>query len=180
MLPSLRCFITQRGWAAALQMAALSLRGTTDPAPAARALEVRSHSIAEYVDSEVLAQQPPEIVWFMLDTSVLAELTADSCAAVTARPHAAALLHGIDAAHLFLVAVDDQRASCRYHHLVRQVLRAELRARDRIREQAVQLRAAESFEATGDTRCAGAGLVQGQPPAEPLMPPGPLMRMPSG
>ena len=31
------------GWAAALQMAALSLRGATDPVRAARALEVRSH-----------------------------------------------------------------------------------------------------------------------------------------
>ena len=140
------------GWAAALQMAALSLRGTTDPVRAARALEIRSHTIAEYFISEVLDQQPPEIVWFMLDTSVLAELTADACAAVTARPDAAALLHGIDAAHLFLVALDDERTSSRYHHLVRQVLRAELRARDRTREQAVQLRAAEWFEATGDTR----------------------------
>ena len=139
------------GWAAALQMAALSLRGTTDPVRAARALEVRSHTIAEYFVSEVLDQQPPEIVWFMLDTSVLGELTADACAAVTARPDAAALLHGIDAANLFLVALDDERSSFRYHHLVRRMLRAELRARDRDREQALQLRAAEWFEAAGDT-----------------------------
>ena len=33
-----------------------------------------------------------------------------------------------------------------------QVLRAELRARDRARELALQLRAAEWFESTGDTR----------------------------
>ena len=79
-------------------------------------------------------------------------LTADACAAVTGRQDAAALLHGIDAAHLFLVALDDERTSFRYHHLVRQVLRAELRARDRAREQALQLRAAEWYEATGDTR----------------------------
>ena len=50
------------------------------------------------------------------------------------------------------MALDDERTSFRYHHLVRQVLRAELRARDRAREQALQLRAAEWFEATGDTR----------------------------
>ena len=139
------------GWAAALQMAALSLRGTTDPVRAARALEVRSHTIVEYFVSEVLDQQPPEIVWFMLDTSVLGELTAEACAAITARPDAAALLHSIDAANLFLVALDDERSSFRYHHLVRRMLRAELRARDRDREQALQLRAAEWFEAVGDT-----------------------------
>ena len=147
------------GWAAALQMAALSLRGTTDPVRAARALEVRSDTMVEYFISEVLEQQPPEIVRFMLDTSVLGELTADVCAAITARPDAAALLHSIDAANLFLVALDDERTSFRYHHLVRRMLRAELRARDRDREQALQLRAAEWFERTGDTRRAARHLL---------------------
>jgi len=141
------------GWPAALQMAALSLRGSTDPAHLARVLEVRGRDIADYFISEVLEQQPPELVQFMLDTSILVgALTADACAAVTQRQDAAALLHGIDAAHLFLVALDDERTSFRYHRLVRNVLRAELRARDRAREQELQLRAAEWFEATGDTR----------------------------
>ena len=140
------------GWVAALQMAALSLRDATDPVRAARALEVRSSTIAEYFVSEVLDYQSPEIVRFMLDTSILWELTADACAAVTTRQDAAALLHSIDAASLFLVALDDEQTSFRYHHLVRQVLRAELRARDRDREQALHLRAAEWFERTGDIR----------------------------
>jgi len=141
------------GWPAALQMAALSLRGNTDPARLARVLEVRGQDIADYFVSEVLEQQPPELVQFMLDTSILVGvLTADACAAVTGRQDAAALLHGIDAAHLFLVALDDERTSFRYHRLVRRVLRAESRARDRVREQALQVRAAEWFEATGDTR----------------------------
>ncbi len=140
------------GWAAALQMAALSLRGNSDPARAARALDIRSHAIAEYFVFEVLEQQPPEVAQFMLDTSVLGELTADACAAVTGRQDAAALLRSIDAANLFLVALDDGRTTFRYHHLVRQMVRAELRARDRAHELAVQLRAAEWFESVGDTR----------------------------
>ena len=134
-------------------MAALSLRGTTDPARLARVLEVRGQDTADYFVSEVLDQQPPELAQFMLDTSVLAGvLTADACAAVTGRQDAAALLRGINAAHLFLTALDEDRTSFRYHRLVRQVLRAELRARDRAREQMLQLRAAEWFEATGDAR----------------------------
>ena len=140
------------GWAAALQMAALSLRGARDPVRAARALEVRGHAIAEYFIAEVLDQQPPEVTQFMLDTSVLGELTADACAAVTGRQDAAVLLRGVDAANLFLVALDDERTSFRYHHLVHQVLRAELRTRDRARQQALELRAAEWFAATGDSR----------------------------
>ena len=140
------------GWAAALQMAALSLRGTPDPARAARALEVRSHAIAEYFISEVLDQQPPEIAQFMLDTSILDELAADACSAVTERPDAAALLRRINLANLFLVVLDDEQVSFRYHHLVRRALHAELRARDRAREQALQMRAAEWFEGTGEIR----------------------------
>ena len=140
------------GWAAALQMAALSLRGTPDPARAARALEVRNHAIAEYFISEVLDQQPPEIAQFMLDTSILDELTADACSAVTDRPDAAALLRRINVANLFLVVLDDEQVGFRYHHLVRRALYAELRARDRAREQALQIRAAEWFEGTGEIR----------------------------
>jgi LuxR family maltose regulon positive regulatory protein len=140
------------GWAAALQMAALSLRSARDPAQAARALGISSHAIAEYFVAEVLDQQPPEIARFMLDTSILGELTADACAAVSGRPDAATLLRRIDAANLFLIALDDERTSFRYHHLVRQVLRAELRARDPAQEQVLQLRAGEWFEATGEIR----------------------------
>ena len=141
------------GWPAVLQMAALSLRGTTDPARLARAMEVRGPAIADYFISEVLEQQPPEVAQFMLDTSILAGvLTGDACAAVTGRQDAEAMLRVIDDAHLFLVALDEERTSFRYHHLVRQVLRMELHARDRAREQALQLRAAEWSEAVGNTR----------------------------
>jgi len=140
------------GWAAALQMAALSLRGTQDPGPAARALGEHGYAIAEYFSDEVLEQQPAELAQFMLDTCVLGELTADACAAVTGRPDAAALLHRIDAANLFVVPLDEERTSFRYHHLVHRILRARLRAREPVRERAVQLRAGEWFESTGDVR----------------------------
>ena len=108
-------------------MAALSLRGSADPERLERVLEVRGQAIAEYFVSEVLDQQPAEVAQFMLDTSILEVLTAEACAAVTGRQDGAALLRAIGAAHLFLVALDDERTSFRYHHLVRRVLRAELR-----------------------------------------------------
>jgi LuxR family maltose regulon positive regulatory protein len=140
------------GWVAALQMAALTLRGATDPVQVARALNVQGHTMADYFVEEVLQQQPPEVARFMLETSVLDELTADACAAVTGRQDAAILLRGMAAANLFIVALDDGRASYRYHHLVRDVLRAVLHATDRKRELEVQHRAAEWLESTGDTR----------------------------
>jgi LuxR family transcriptional regulator, maltose regulon positive regulatory protein len=142
------------GWAATLQMAALSLRGTEDRARIARALDIRGDGIAEYFISEVLEQQPPHVVRFMLDTSILGTLTAEACAAVTRRQDAAVLLRRIDAANLFLIALDEDRTTFRYHRLVRQVLRAELGARDQAREQMLQLRAAEWYECIGEKRLA--------------------------
>jgi LuxR family transcriptional regulator, maltose regulon positive regulatory protein len=140
------------GWAAALQIAALSLRGNTDPARAAEAVALNRHAIAEYFAAEVLDHQPPEVARFMLDTSVLEELTAGACAAVSGEEDAAGLLRWIDAANLFLVALDDDRMTFRYHHLIHEVLRAELRARDRARELALQSRAGEWFESAGEIR----------------------------
>ena len=142
------------GWTAALQMAALTLRTSEDPALVAGALDVRGPALAEYFISEVIEQQPPEVAAFMLETSVLDELTAEACAAVTGRQDAAALLRGIEAANLFLVALDDDRRSYRYHHLVHQMLRAELHAADPEREHALQLRAAEWLVSAGDMRAA--------------------------
>ena len=140
------------GWPAALQMTALSLRSTTDPARVARALRVRGQEIADYFVAEVLDQQPPEVARFILDTSVLSELTADTCAAISGTRDAAALLHAIDTAHLFLVPADEERTRFRCHRLVRQIMRAELRARDPARERMLELRAAEYFESAGDVR----------------------------
>ena len=136
------------GWVAALQMAALTMRGARNPAQVAAALDVSGHAIAEYFIGEVMEQQPPEVARFMLDASVLDELTAEACAVVTGLPDAAALLRSIEAANLFVVALDDDRTIFRYHHRVHRVLRAT----DPAREVALQLRAAEWLEAKADTR----------------------------
>jgi LuxR family transcriptional regulator, maltose regulon positive regulatory protein len=140
------------GWAAALQMAALALRAANDPVRVARSLDVRHHALAEYFVSEVLEQQPADIAQFMLDTSVLDHLTADAAEAVTGRSDAGAVLHHLDTENLFIVALDDERTTYRYHHLVRRVLHAELRARDRPRELVLQRRSAEWFASTGANR----------------------------
>ena len=142
------------GWAAALKMAALALRGPGTSPGVARTLAGLSNAISGYFVAEVLDQQPQEVAQFMLDTSILAQLTADSCAALTGRPDAARLLRSLDADHLFLVALDNARTRFRYHHLVHEVLRTELRARDSLREQELQLRAAEWLESAGHTQSA--------------------------
>ncbi|WP_127549974.1 LuxR C-terminal-related transcriptional regulator [Actinoplanes sp. OR16] len=140
------------GWAAALQMTAPALRRCVSAREVARALDVRGQEIAEYFLAEVLDEQHPDLARFMLETSVLGELTEEDCAAVTVRHDAGAMLRDIGKAHLFLVPLDDEGTRFRYHRLVRDVLHAELRRRDRAKERLLQLRAAQWFEASGDAR----------------------------
>jgi LuxR family maltose regulon positive regulatory protein len=156
------------GWPAALQMATLSLRGAADPDRVAEALDVGTHAITEYFVDEVLDEQPPEVAQFMLATSVLGELTAEACVAVTGRSDAAGLLRHVEAAHLFLVGLDEARTSFRYHHLVSQTLRAELRARDPVHERLLHLRAAEWFESGGDARHAARHFLSARQPHRAL------------
>lgn len=140
------------GWAAAVQMAALALRDADSPAQLAHALDLRTHAIPDYFVAEVLDRQPSEHAQFMLDTSILCELSAEACAAVTGRQDAAAMLRTLDTAGLFLVALDEERTSFRYHRLVQQVLRAEQRTRDPSREHDLLIRAAEWLVSRGEAR----------------------------
>ena len=83
--------------------------------------------VADFLLDEVLDRQPDDIRDFLLSTSLLDRMRADLCEQVTGRPDAGALLRRIEAEHLFLVPLDDDREWFRYHHLFGQLLRRELR-----------------------------------------------------
>ena len=112
------------GWAAGLQMAAISIAGSPDPVEAARRVEMHRHTVAGYFLDEVLYRQPPEVVDFMLATSVLDELSVDATTALYGHGSGDLLEH-LYRSHLFVTVVDEQARTFRYHHLVREVLRAE-------------------------------------------------------
>ena len=96
------------GWAAGLQMAALSIqssptreRGWAGGAPASY--------VAGYFLDEVLNRQRPEVADFMLATSVLDELSVPACSAVYG-PAAADLLPLVYIGHMFVTALDERPA----------------------------------------------------------------------
>ena len=73
------------GWAAGVQMAAVSLRDESVPDLFLTEFAKTPRSITDFLGSEVLERQPAEILDFLLATSVLEHLDADSCMAVTER-----------------------------------------------------------------------------------------------
>jgi len=114
------------GWAAGLQLAALSLRGQRD-IPGFVATFSGSHRwVLDYLAEEVLDRQPEPVRTFLLETSVLERLSGDLCDAVTGRTDGQDMLERVERANLFLVPLDEVRGWWRYHHLFADLLRARL------------------------------------------------------
>jgi LuxR family maltose regulon positive regulatory protein len=146
------------GWAAGLQMAALSIHGSPDPATAAGRVQLGRHVVAGYFLDEVLSHQSPQVADFMLATSVLDELSVPACTAVCSAG-SAKMLEFLYGAHMFVTIVDEQAGTYRYHHLIKEVLQTELRARDPGREKRLHEAAAQYMIAAGQIGAAARHLL---------------------
>jgi LuxR family maltose regulon positive regulatory protein len=114
------------GWIAALQLAALSMRGRDDVAGFIAGFAGDDRYIVDYLAEEVLDRQPEPVKHFLLQTSILDRLSASLCDAVTAQGGGKARLAALERGNLFLVPLDDHRRWYRYHQLFADVLRAHL------------------------------------------------------
>ena len=114
------------GWIAALQLAALSIRGRDDIAGFIAGFAGDDRYIVDYLVEEVLQRQPERVRGFLLQTSILGRLSGPLCDAVTGDGGGKAMLEALDRGNLFLVPLDDRRQWYRYHQLFADVLRAHL------------------------------------------------------
>jgi LuxR family maltose regulon positive regulatory protein len=114
------------GWVAGLYLAALSLRGRTDPTEFIAAFAGDNRHIVDYLGLEVLEGQSEEIRSFLLHTSILDRLSGPLCDAVTERGGSEQTLEQIERSNLFLVPLDPSGSWRRYHNLFGELLRHEL------------------------------------------------------
>ena len=114
------------GWIAALQLAALSIRGRDDVAGFIAGFAGDDRYIVDYLVEEVLQRQSDHVRHFLLQTSILDRLSGPLCDAVTGRDGGKAMLEALDRGNLFLVPLDDRRQWYRYHQLFADVLQAHL------------------------------------------------------
>jgi LuxR family transcriptional regulator, maltose regulon positive regulatory protein len=114
------------GWIAALQLAALSLRGRDDAADFIASFAGDDRYVVDFLVEEVLQRQTAAVRDFLLKTSILARMSGPVCDAITEGRGSSATLEELDRANLFLVALDDQRHWYRYHQLFADMLRARL------------------------------------------------------
>ena len=138
------------GWAAALRLAAVSLRGRPDHAELVRRFGASHRYILDYVVEEVLAGLPRESQEFLLRTSILDRLCGPLCEAVAGGRDGQARLEELERANLLIIPLDDERRWYRYHALFAEILRARLRTLHPDEVAELHARASAWHEERGD------------------------------
>jgi len=138
------------GWAAGLQLAALSLAARADKEQFIAAFTGSHRYLVEYLLNEVVSQQPEDIQAFLRATAILDRLCGPLCdALLDTSTGSATLIDRLEQTNLFIIHLDDEGYWYRYHHLFRDFLQTQLRQTQPEREAALQRAASEWFAAHG-------------------------------
>lgn len=114
------------GWAAGLQLAALSLKDSRDTAKFVEAFGGTHRHVLDYLIEETLNSQPEEMREFLRRTSILDQLSTSLCEAVTGQRDSGKHLQYLETNNLFLVSLDEERNWYRYHALFCELLKNQL------------------------------------------------------
>jgi LuxR family maltose regulon positive regulatory protein len=122
------------GWAAGMQLAALSIQGLADVEAFVSAFSGSNRFILEYLLNEVLSRQSEATQQFLIATSILTRLCARLCAALMtdgaadadADRDAAQMLTHLERSNLFLLRSDEEGQWFRYHQLFAEALQKRL------------------------------------------------------
>jgi len=137
------------GWAAGLQLAALSLKESTDKTKQVEAFRGTHRHVLDYLIEEVLNNQSEEMRKFLRRTSILDQLSASLCEAVTGLKDSRNYLHDLETNNLFLVSLDEERLWYRYHALFGELLRNQLMQFEAGQVDELHARAADWYEKNG-------------------------------
>ena len=139
------------GWIAGLQLAAISMQGHQDTRQFVEAFTGSHHFVLDYLVEEVLSRQPPDLLDFLIQTSILDRMCGPLCDAVLdqAGITSQSTLQRIHQANLFLIPLDNERGWYRYHHLFGDLLRKRLLQAKNYDVKRLNLNASRWFEDNG-------------------------------
>ncbi|MQY27805.1 serine/threonine-protein kinase [Nocardia aurantia] len=120
---------TTEGWAAALQLVCLSLRGKPDPAAHLGRLAGQHGALGDYLMDDVVGELEPDLLDFLMRTAITDTVCADLAATLTERTGTQELLEEVRRRNLFLRSVDGDLRWFRYHSLFAGFLRDRLARR---------------------------------------------------
>jgi serine/threonine-protein kinase PknK len=118
--------MSTEGWVAALQLAALALRGGGDTNALLSRLSGATEMIGEFLAENVLDSLEPEMTEFLLATSITERTCGVLASALAEVPRGQAMLEEIERRGLFLQRIDEDPNWFRYHHMFAEFLRHRL------------------------------------------------------
>ncbi len=137
------------GWAAGLRLAAISLANHPDPERFVAEFSGSERTVAGYLLAEVLEHQPPEVRDLFLRTSVLERVSGPLADALTGGTRSEEMLQSLEDANALVTSLDVGRSWFRYHHLLTDLLQAELRRASPATVASLHRAAAQWFEENG-------------------------------
>jgi LuxR family transcriptional regulator, maltose regulon positive regulatory protein len=138
------------GWAAGLRLAVMSLSDHQDPERFVAEFSGTDRAIGEYLMAEMLERQPSEVQNMLLRTSLVDRLNGELADLLEGRSGSEQMLLELEDANAFVVSLDAQRTWFRYHHLLAEFLRLELRRRFADEVPDLHRRAAQWFAVHGE------------------------------
>jgi LuxR family transcriptional regulator, maltose regulon positive regulatory protein len=117
------------GWAAGLRLAVLSQAGHPDPERFVAEFSGSDRTVGEYLLAEMLERQPAAVQDLLLRTCLPDRINGELADLLTGRPGSERILLDLEDANAFVVSLDPGRTWFRYHHLLSDFLRLELRQR---------------------------------------------------
>ena len=138
------------GWAAGLRLAAISLSGHPDPERFVAEFSGGHRAVGEYLIAEMLDRQPTEVQRLLLRSSVVDQVNAELADLLAGRTGSEQMLLELEDANAFVVSLDPQRTWFRYHQLLADFLRLELRRRSADEVPELHRRAARWFVDRGE------------------------------
>jgi LuxR family maltose regulon positive regulatory protein len=135
------------GWPVGLYIAALAIKSGTRQSDVGFTFTGDDIYMGDYLRSELLDRISEAEASFLVRTSVLQRMCGPLCDAILGEAGSGALLEQMEARNLLVVPLDRRREWYRYHHLLRELLQAELRRREPDLVLDLHFRAAAWFEA---------------------------------
>ena len=142
------------GWPVGLYLASLAIGAGGSGSGVGVAFRGDDRLMADYLRSEIVSALPPATRTFLTRTSVLDRLSGPLCDAVMGATGSQALLESLEASNLLLVPLDRRRQWYRCHHLLQELLRAELEQSEPALVARLHDRAAAWFEVNGQAALA--------------------------
>jgi len=135
------------GWAAGLYIAALAMKSGTRHNEVGFTFTGDDIFMGDYLRSELLDRLSAAEASFLTRTSVLGRMCGPLCDAILGGKGSGRILEQMESRNLLVVPLDRRREWYRYHHLLRELLQAELQRREPELVADLHFRAAAWFEA---------------------------------